>query len=161
MQRQQPLPGSCGLQQHFSQQQRLLLSARRAHRPVRQNYADSDRLVNTSADHAAASIQQPAATPAAQMPAGSSSAPPDDLTAAAEQALLHGNGLARAVLSDPDLEGEPLAFLKATEAYWKVGAHHNAHVLMLAGLHCCVLCCTMVGSSNRGCKIDQQQIDCQ
>jgi hypothetical protein len=128
MQRHQPLSGSCGQQQHFCQQQRLLLSAnsnRRADRTVRQNCADSDRLVHTSADHAAASIQQPAATPAAQMPASSTSALPDDLTAAAEQALLHGNGLARAVLSDPNLEGEPLAFLKATEAYWKVGAQQQ------------------------------------
>jgi hypothetical protein len=149
VQRHQPLPGSCGQQQHFSQ--RLLLSANstpRAHRPVRLNYADSSRLVNTSAEHAAASIQQPAA--AQHMPAGSTTALPDDLTTAAEQALLHGNGLARAILSDPDLEGNPLAFLKATEAYWKVGARH-AHVLMLAGLHCCALGRT-VAASNRGTK---------
>jgi hypothetical protein len=139
VQRQHILPGSSCQQQHFGQQQRLLLSAnstRRADRPVRQNYADSSLLVNTSADDAAARIQRPVA--ALHMPAGSTTALPDDLTAAAEQALLHGNGLARAVLSGPDLEGDPLAFLKATEAYWKVRVHHNAHVLMLSGLHCCV-----------------------
>jgi hypothetical protein len=54
------------------------------------------------------------------MPASSTAAVPDDLTAA-EHALLHGNGLARKILSQPGIEGDPMAFLKATEAYWKVG----------------------------------------
>jgi hypothetical protein len=35
-------------------------------------------------------------------------------------ALQHGNGLARQVLSQSGIEGNPLAFLKTTEAYWKV-----------------------------------------
>lgn len=50
----------------------------------------------------------------------SSTGTPTDLTAIAADALTHGNGLARKVLADPGIEGDPLAFLKATEAYWKV-----------------------------------------
>lgn len=92
--------------------------------PLRQNHAQSSRLVNTSSDDSAASLQQPAA--AQRRPVISVPAVPDDPTATAEHALLHGNGLARAVLSDPGIEGDPLAFLKATEAYWKVGASHSA-----------------------------------
>lgn len=45
----------------------------------------------------------------------------DNLTAVAADSLKNGNGLARKILSDPNLEGDPLAFLRATEAYWKVG----------------------------------------
>lgn len=121
--RQHALPGCCGQQQHCGQQQRLLLSAKprqSTSRSIRQSYAQPDRLVYTPADHAAASMPQPEAAPV--VPASSTAAAPDDLTAAAEHALLHGNGLARAILSQPGIEGDPLAFLKATEAYWKVGS---------------------------------------
>jgi hypothetical protein len=34
--------------------------------------------------------------------------------------MFTGNGLAKEILGRPGLEGDPLAFLKATEAYWKV-----------------------------------------
>jgi hypothetical protein len=58
----------------------------------------------------AAAAQRSAAAPMAQP--------------SAEEALSHvlrnGTGVARRVLSDPAIEGDPLAFLKATEAYWKV-----------------------------------------
>lgn len=45
----------------------------------------------------------------------------------------------RHVLSDPELEGSPLEFLKQTEAYWKVsvaqpGSHTwDGHLLQLSG----------------------------
>jgi hypothetical protein len=40
---------------------------------------------------------------------------------AAETDLFRGTGLARRVLkANPQIEGDPLQFLKATEAYWKV-----------------------------------------
>lgn len=125
VQRQRLSPGVFGHQQHCAQQQHLLLSTpsrRSASMAVPRSLVQSNRLVNTPADHAAASIQQgEAAPPAPYTLAGSTAAAePDDLTAAAEHALLHGNGLARAILSDPGIEGDPLAFLKATEAYWKV-----------------------------------------
>jgi hypothetical protein len=76
-------------------------------------------------------MPQPEAAPV--VPASSTAAASHDLTAAAEHALLHGNGLARAILSQPGIEGDPLAFLKATEAYWKVGA--------------CTQCSSMQGTS--------------
>jgi hypothetical protein len=38
-----------------------------------------------------------------------------------EDVLRHGTGVARRILSDPSIEGDALTFLKATEAYWKVG----------------------------------------
>uniref|UniRef100_A0A383W650 Uncharacterized protein n=1 Tax=Tetradesmus obliquus TaxID=3088 RepID=A0A383W650_TETOB len=125
VQRQRLSPGVFGHQQQCVQQQHLLLSTpsrRSASKTVARSLVQSNRLVNTPADHAAASIQQREAAPQAPHTfAGSTAAAaePDDLTAAAEHALLHGNGLARAILSDPGIEGDPLAFLKATEAYWK------------------------------------------
>lgn len=57
-----------------------------------------------------------------------------DYTATAAHSLRQGNGLARRILSDPNLEGDPLAFLKATEAYWKVKQQQAAGQAAL--LHC-------------------------
>jgi hypothetical protein len=35
-----------------------------------------------------------------------------------------GGSLARGILSDPDIEGNPLPFLKVSEAYWTVGPRY-------------------------------------
>lgn len=55
---------------------------------------------------------------------GAAAAPPADVVDL-EAVLRNGTGVARRVLSDPDIEGDPLTFLKATEAYWKVGAKQS------------------------------------
>ena len=37
-----------------------------------------------------------------------------------DDTIFKSTGLAKEILSRPGIEGDPLAFLKATEAYWKV-----------------------------------------
>ena len=64
----------------------------------------------------------------------------------------------RQILSDPDIEGDPLQFLKVTEAYWKVqtGSCLSCFVSCLA-LQCwnqlngqCRLCDWPINCHNRG-----------
>jgi hypothetical protein len=71
--------------------------------------------------------RQPAAAAEAHNAAATAAAPPAGepqplaTTTAAQLAevLSSGTGAARRILSDPAIEGDPLAFLRATEAYWK------------------------------------------
>jgi hypothetical protein len=50
-----------------------------------------------------------------------SNSTPTATPSAVDTDLFRGTGLARRVLkANPQIEGDPLQFLKATEAYWKV-----------------------------------------
>lgn len=67
--------------------------------------------------------------PCCSLPGSAAAAAPpiaDSRQADLEAVLLHGTGVAKKLLSDPGIEGDPLAFLKATEAYWKA-LRHQAH----------------------------------
>jgi hypothetical protein len=51
-----------------------------------------------------------------------SAAPARSASSLGAPAAEAGAGLARRILSDPRLEGQPLQFLDVSERYWKVGA---------------------------------------
>lgn len=70
------------------------------------------------------------ATRAFAAPPPRASAAPDSIESL-EAVLTNGTGVARRVLSDPGIEGDPLAFLRATEAYWKVGAAADAYAALI------------------------------
>ena len=85
-----------------------------------------------------------AAVPASQPTAGATP-PTDASTAGSRPAQAADGGVdtdeidVRRILSDPDIEGDPLQFLKVTEAYWKVQRDVSCLVLSCLVLSCLVL----------------------
>lgn len=65
----------------------------------------------------------------------STSALVDDTTLAAATLTGGAPGLARRMLAQPGIEGNPLALLDATEAYWKA-SHRCCHCCFLVPVRC-------------------------
>jgi hypothetical protein len=129
--RHAPVPSMLGLNSHIlAPQRRWDMQSLGLQQPV--------RVVST-----ATASKGGAAAPASQPTAGA--APPTDGSTAGSRPAQAADGWVatdevdvRQILSDPDIEGDPLQFLKVTEAYWKVQGDVSCLVLSCLVLSCLV-----------------------